>query len=144
MFAELYAVTRGANMTIKARIQSRLKRSKRYVFTRDDFKDIAGYDQVGRVLRDLVREGQLLKVGYGVYTKARRNGITGKVMPAAPGGSSAVIVETLERLKVRYRFAGATQAYNSGTSTQIPASPEIKTPRRFKRVLSVGNSRLNG
>ena len=118
-------------MTIKARIQSRLKRSKRYVFTRDDFKDIAGYDQVGRVLRDLVREGQLLKVGYGVYTKARRNGITGKVMPAAPGGSSAVIVETLERLKVRYRFAGATQAYNSGTSTQIPASPEIKTPRRF-------------
>ncbi len=65
-------------------------------------------------------------------------------MPAAPGGSSAVIVETLERLKVRYRFAGATQAYNSGTSTQIPASPEIKTPRRFKRVLSVGNSRLNG
>ncbi len=74
-------------MTIKARIQSRLKRSKRYVFTRDDFKDIAGYDQVGRVLRDLVREGQLLKVGYGVYTKARRNGSTGKVMPAAPGGS---------------------------------------------------------
>ncbi len=71
-------------MTIKARIQSRLKRSKRYVFTRDDFKDIAGYDQVGRVLRELVREGQLLKVGYGVYTKARRNGITGKVMPAAP------------------------------------------------------------
>ena len=64
-------------MTIKARIQSRLKRSKRYVFTRDDFKDIAGYDQVGRVLRELVREGQLLKVGYGVYTKARRNGITG-------------------------------------------------------------------
>lgn len=132
------------SQAIKARIQSRLKRSKRYVFTRDDFKDIAGYDQVGRVLRELVREGQLLKVGYGVYTKARRNGITGKVMPAAPGGSSAVIVETLERLKVRYRFAGATQAYNSGTSTQIPASPEIKTPRRFKRVLSVGNSRLNG
>ncbi len=27
-------------MTIKTRIQSRLKRSKRYVFTRDDFKDI--------------------------------------------------------------------------------------------------------
>ena len=71
-------------MTIKARIQSRLKRSKRYVFTRDDFKDIAGYDQVGRVLRDLVREGQLLKVGYGVYTKARRNGITGKECQRLP------------------------------------------------------------
>lgn len=50
-------MTLEANMTIKARIQSRLKRSKRYVFTRDDFKDIAGYDQVGRVLRELVRKG---------------------------------------------------------------------------------------
>lgn len=131
-------------MTIKTRIQSRLKRSKRYVFTRDDFKDIAGYDQVGRVLRDLIKEGQLLKVGYGIYTKARQNSITGKVMPTAPGGSAAVIVEALDRLKVCYRFAGATQAYNRGESTQIPASLEIKTSPRFKRVLAVGNSKLNG
>lgn len=72
-------------MTIKTRIQSRLKRSKRYVFTRDDFKDIAGYDQIGRVLRDLLKEGQLLKVGYGVYTKARRNSITGKSCPPRQG-----------------------------------------------------------
>lgn len=79
-------------MATKARIQSRLKRSKRYVFTRDDFKDLAGYDQVGSALRELVKEGLLLKVGYGVYTKARQNAITGKLMPAAPGGSAAVIL----------------------------------------------------
>ncbi|EAA4684019.1 S-adenosylhomocysteine hydrolase [Salmonella enterica subsp. enterica serovar Panama] len=131
-------------MTTKARIQSRLKRSKRYVFTRDDFKDIAGYDQIGRALRALVKEGVLLKVGYGVYTKARRNSITGKLMPASPGGSAAVIVETLDRLKVRYRVTDATRAYNSGKSTQIPVSAGIKTSSRFKRVLSVGNSKLNG
>ncbi len=131
-------------MTTKARIQSRLKRSKRYVFTRDDFKDIAGYDQIGRALRALVKEGVLLKVGYGVYTKARLNSITGKLMPASPGGSAAVIVETLDRLKVRYRVTDATRAYNSGKSTQIPVSVGIKTPSRFKRVLSVGNSKLNG
>lgn len=131
-------------MTIKARIQSRLKRSKRYVFTRDDFKDLAGYDQIGRALRELLKEGQLLKVGYGVYTKARQNAITGKLMPAAPGGSAAVVIEVLERLKVDYRLVGATSAYNSGKSTQIPASVEIKTSPRFKRTLSVGNSKLNG
>ncbi|KFK95461.1 MULTISPECIES: DUF6088 family protein [unclassified Serratia (in: enterobacteria)] len=131
-------------MTTKDRIQSRLKRSKRYVFTRDDFKDLAGYDQIGRALRELVKEGQLLKVGYGVYTKARQNAITGKLMPAAPGGSAAVVIEALERLKVDYRLVGATNAYNSGKSTQIPASLEIKTSPRFKRALSVGNSKLNG
>ncbi|MHB2054109.1 DUF6088 family protein [Pantoea dispersa] len=131
-------------MTIKARMQSRLKRSKRYVFTRDDFNDLAGYDQIGRVLRELVNEGQLLKVGYGVYTKARKNAITGKVMPAAPGGSAAVVIETLERLKVDYRLVGASDAYNSGKTTQIPASMQIKTSSRFKRTLSVGSSKLNG
>ena len=131
-------------MTTKARIQSRLKRSKRYVFTRDDFKDLAGYDQIGRALRELVKEGLLLKVGYGVYTKARQNAITGKLMPAAPGGSAAVVIEALDRLKVDYRLVGATSAYNNGKSTQIPASLEIKTSPRFKRALSVGNSKLNG
>lgn len=131
-------------MTTKVRVQSRLKRSKHYVFTRDDFKDIAGYDQIGRALRTLVKEGVLLKVGYGVYTKARRNSITGKLMPASPGGSAAVIVETLDRLKVRYRVTDATRAYNSGKSTQVPVSAGIKTSSRFKRVLSVGNSKLNG
>jgi len=131
-------------MTIKARMQSRLKRSKRYVFTRDDFNDLAGYDQIGRVLRELVNEGLLLKVGYGVYTKARKNAITGKVMPAAPGGSAAVVIETLERLKVDYRLVGASDAYNSGKTTQIPASMQIKTSPRFKRTLSVGSSKLNG
>ncbi|MEB5972734.1 DUF6088 family protein [Pantoea dispersa] len=131
-------------MTIKARMQSRLKRSKRYVFTRDDFNDLAGYDQIGRVLRELVNEGQLLKVGYGVYTKARKNAITGKVMPAAPGGSAAVVIETLKRLKVDYRLVGASDAYNSGKTTQIPASMQIKTSPRFKRTLLVGSSKLNG
>ncbi|GKW26760.1 DUF6088 family protein [Pectobacterium polonicum] len=130
-------------MTTRDRIQSRLKRSMHYVFTRDDFKDIGSYAQVGKVLRILVSEGLLLKVGYGVYTKARQNSITGNIMPAAPGGSSAVIIETLERLNVPYRFVGATAACNSGKSTQIPAFLEIETPPSFKRVLSVGNSKLN-
>ena len=44
-------------MTIKAKVQMRIKRSKHYVFMRDDFKDIADYDQIGRVLRNLVQEG---------------------------------------------------------------------------------------
>jgi len=131
-------------MTTKDRIQFRLQRSKRYVFIRSDFDDIAGYDQIGRVLRELVKEGQLLKVGYGVYTKARQNVITGKLMPASPGGSAAVIIEALDRLKIDYLLVGATRVYNSGESTQIPASLEIKTSPRFKRRLSVGNSQLNG
>ncbi len=130
-------------MSIKVRIQKRLSRSKRYVFLRSDFKDIAGYDQVGRVLRDLVKGGELLKVGYGVYTKARKNSMTGKFMPACPNGSDAVILEVLERLNVNYSLGRSSTKYLSGESTQIPAYTQIETPYRFKRRLLVGNSRLN-
>ena len=130
-------------MSIKTRIQKRLNRSRRYVFLRTDFKDMAGYDQVGRALRDLVKEGELLRVGYGVYTKARINPITGKLMPACPGGSDAVIIEALERLDVDYSLGRSTTQYLTGKSTQIPAFTQIETPYRLKRRLSVGNSRLN-
>ena len=130
-------------MPIKVRMQKRLSRSKRYVFMRADFKDIAGYDQIGRVLRDLVESGELLKVGYGVYTKARKNPITGRIMPACPGGPDAVILEALERLDVGYSFGRSSAKYLSGESTQIPAYTQIETPYRFKRRLSIGNSQLN-
>ena len=130
-------------MPIKVRMQKRLSRSKRYVFMRADFKDIAGYDRIGRVLRDLVESGELLKVGYGVYTKARKNPITGRIMPACPGGSDAVILEALERLDVGYSFGRSSAKYLSGESTQIPAYTQIETPYRFKRRLSIGNSQLN-
>ena len=130
-------------MPIKVRMQKRLSRSKRYVFMRADFKDIARYDQIGRVLRDLVESGELLKVGYGVYTKARKNPITGRIMPACPGGSDAVILEALERLDVGYSFGRSSAKYLSGESTQIPAYTQIETPYRFKRRLSIGNSQLN-
>lgn len=131
------------NSTVKVRIKLKLTDSKRYVFIRADFKKLAGYDQIGRALRELVNEEQLLKVGYGVYTKARRNKITGKLMSAAPGGSAAVIIEALQCLNVDYCLVGATDAYNCGQSTQIPASVQIKIPKRFKRTLAVGNSKLN-
>jgi len=48
--------------------------------TREDFSDLAGYDHVRRVLRELVKYERLLKVGYGLYTKAKRNSITGSLM----------------------------------------------------------------
>ena len=130
-------------MTIKAKIQQRIKRAKHFVFMRDDFNDIANYDQIGRVLRNLVQEGDLLIVGYGIYTKARKNQITGKVMPACPEGADAVILEALKRLDVQVILGEATEKYLSGMSTQIPAFTQIKTPRRFTRQLSVGRSQVN-
>ena len=131
-------------MTIQSRIQTRIKRSKRSVFLRSDFKDIADYDQVGRALKNLVREGQLLKIGYGLYTRARLNRITGKLMPDNPAGADGVLIEAMEKLGVEYQFDELSQKNLTGDSTQIPANVKIKPKSaRFTRKIAVGKQGVN-
>ena len=131
-------------MTIQSRIQTRVKRSKRSVFLRSDFKDIADYDQVGRGLRNLVREGLLMKIGYGLYVRARVNRITGNLMPDNPAGADGVVIEVMEKLGVDYQFDELSNLNFSGNSTQIPAKVKI-TPKsaRFTRKIAVGTQLVN-
>ena len=57
--------------TLEDRLLKRIDRKRGDVFLRSDFDDLGGYDQVGRVLRKIVREGQLIRVGQGLYARAR-------------------------------------------------------------------------
>jgi len=130
-------------MTIANKVKTRINRSKHYVFDRADFTDIAGYDQVGRELRKFVNNGLLLRIGYGLYTKARTNSITGEIMPASPGGADGVILEAIEKLGVDYKFDDFSQRSINGDSLQIPASFQIITDSRFKRKIVVSNRAIN-
>jgi hypothetical protein len=131
-------------MTIQDRLETRIKRAKRSVFLRSDFADIAEYDQVGRGLRNLVRDGLLLKIGYGLYVRARVNRITGALMPDNPAGNDGVLIEAMERLGVDYKFDELSLKSLSGESTQIPASVKIiPKSSRFTRKIAVGKQRVN-
>ena len=130
-------------MTIADRVEARIKRSKRDVFLREDFDDLGGYDQIGRALRQMCEKGLLLKVSYGVYAKARRNRINSRLMIASPGGPDAVLIATLDRLKVPYELKGLTAAYAAGKSTQVPAFMEVKPKKRFSRKLKIGSRVFN-
>lgn len=131
-------------MTIQDRLETRIKRSKRSVFMRSDFADIADYDQVGRGLRNLVRDGLLLKIGYGLYVRARVNRITGALMPDNPAGNDGVVIEAMERLGVEYTFDDLSRKNLLGQSTQIPASVKIiPKSSRFTRKIAVGKQRVN-
>ena len=131
-------------MTIQSKIKTRVKRSKASVFLRSDFKNIADYDQIGRALRMLVRDGSLIKIGYGLYARARVNRITGKLMPDNPSGADGVVIEAMEKLGVEYQFDYLSQMNFSGDSTQIPAKVKI-TPKnsRFTRKIAVGTQLVN-
>jgi Transcriptional regulator, AbiEi antitoxin len=56
--------------TLETRLLNRIDRKRGDVFLRADFGDLGGYDQVGRVLRELVRKGRLVRVGQGLYARA--------------------------------------------------------------------------
>ena len=56
--------------SLQDRLEKRIARKRGDVFLRADFDDLGGYDQVGRVLRGLVRKGRLMKIGQGLYTRA--------------------------------------------------------------------------
>ena len=131
-------------MTIQDRLETRIKRAKRSVFMRSDFADIADYDQVGRGLRNLVRDGLLLKIGYGLYVRARVNRITGTLMPDHPAGNDGVLIEAMERLGVDYQLDDLSLKSLSGENSQIPASIKIiPKSSRFTRKIAVGKQRVN-
>lgn len=117
--------------TLEGKIAYRVKRSKTPVFVRDDFKDIGGYDQVGRILRGLVKKNQLISLGYGTYARSKRSSVSGAVVLEMPLPELAK--ELLNKLGVKVVPSSAERAYNSGVSTQVPTGRVIGVKGRIVR-----------
>ena len=66
---------------LEVSLQKRIDRKRGDVFLRTDFEDLGGYDQVGRTLRKLVREGHLVRVGQGLYARASPSISSGEPVP---------------------------------------------------------------
>jgi len=121
--------------TLLQKISLKIKRSRKQVFLRSDFEKLADYDQVGRALRQLVRKGVLIKLGYGLYVKSKINRFTNQPMISAAGGFRQVAYEALKRLGVNYEPSELEKQYQEG-STQIPAKAQVLINDRFQRKVS--------
>jgi hypothetical protein len=119
--------------TLETRLMKRIDRKCGDVFLRADFNDLGGYDQVGRVLRELVKKGRLLKIGQGIYTRAAVSPLDGT--PAPVKGLRALAAEALGRLGVESAPTHFEQAYNSGQTTQVPAGRVIGVRKRVRRKI---------
>lgn len=106
------------------------------VFVREDFADIGGYDQVGRVLRELARAGKLIKIGYGLYARAKKSSITGEAIPVAPLPTLAKAA--LDRLGFEIAPSELEQEYKSGKTTQVPTGRLIAVKGRINRKIGYG------
>jgi len=82
---------------LESKITQRIARKRALtVFLREDFADLGGYDQVGRVLRGLAVKGKVIRIGYGLYAKATISTLSGQLIPKKPLPSLAQ--EALKRL----------------------------------------------
>lgn len=120
--------------TLEEKIIVRINKSKTNAFIPSDFFDLSDRDQVGRVLRKLVKDTFLIKLGQGVYAKTKLSPVANKRILAT--SFSNIVKEALEKLKVKTFPSTAEQEYNSGKSTQIPTGLMIAVKSRISRTLT--------
>ena len=126
--------------TIESRVLDRIARKRRDVFLRDDFNDLGGYDQVGRVLLLLVRQGQLMKMGQGVYVRTRPSILDGKPIPAK--GIRDLAAQALRRLGFKTAPTRLDEDYSAGRTTQVPTGRSIAVCGRIRRKLNYNGTPL--
>src|SRR5437667_12860857 len=103
--------------TLREKIEARIARQKQDdVFLPREFADLGGEDQVLRALRGLVRDGRLMRLGYGVYVRAIVSRLSGEPMLDSPNGFIGVARQALDKLGVRWEPTEAERAYNEGRS----------------------------
>ena len=126
--------------TLEAQIINRIETKGGDVFLRADFSDLGGYDQVGRALRGIVKKGRLLRVGYGVYTRAVESPFSGRLVPKK---GLATLKEALQRLGVEIGPARLEQDYNAGRTTQVPTGRVVAVRGRVRRKLGYNGINLS-
>jgi len=123
--------------TLEGKIAIRIARKRSTVLLREDFDDLGGYDQVGRALLTLTKKGQLIKIGYGLYAKARISSLTGNTVPVEP--LPALAQKALERLGAVPGPSQAALDYRQGRSTQVPTGRLISVNKRISRKIGYNN-----
>jgi hypothetical protein len=128
--------------TLQERVEARIAEKRDDVVLPREFRDLGGEDQVLRALRSLVRDGKLVRLGYGVYGRAEVSRLSGDPMLAARGGFIDAARQALDKLGVNWEPTEFQRAYNEGRSTQIPVNPALRVKGRFSRRLKYQDSEL--
>ncbi len=131
-----------AKQSLRQQIFKRITKAKRDVFLTREFCELRDEDQVIRALRELVADHVLVRLGKGVYAKARVSNLSGRVVLASPGGFQAVAQQALTRLGVQWEPTDAQRAFTEKGSTQIPVNAVVKVKGPFARKLRYGNNEL--
>ena len=115
-------------MNIADRIKRSVSNRSADVFLFSDFNSFGSASQVGRALAGLTADGTLVKLGKGVYARAKASVLSGRPIPVKP--LEVLAPQVLHKYGVKLREARLTSAYNSGRSAQVPTGVVLNTGKR--------------
>lgn len=131
----------GRHRSLRERIGERIDRSGDQVFLTREFRRLGCERHVQRALRQLVEEGRLIRLGYGVYGRAEISRLSGQPMLAARGGFIDAARQALDKLGVPWELTEFQRAYNEGRSTQVPVNAVVRVvkSRITRKIRHQGN-----
>jgi hypothetical protein len=118
-------------MNITDRIRRSVRGRTDLVFRPADFLAFGSEASVKRALKELTNIGILVRLGVGIYAKAKPSVISGKPIPAQP--LEILGPQALAKLGIRPRQSLQTAEYNAGRTTQVPTGI----------VVNVGKQRIS-
>ncbi|MEX0731201.1 MAG: DUF6088 family protein [Aquisalimonadaceae bacterium] len=124
--------------TLSDRIREQVLRENSPIFLRKDFRyPNVSKEAVRKAISKLQNEGVILRIGQGIYTRAKRSPFNEGLMPQH--GFSGTIAAVAGRLGRQIIEDDARRAYNSGTSNQIPTGRYVElSGAPMRRVLKIG------
>jgi len=128
-------------MDFNQRLRTSIAKRADNVFVRADFKKFGSPAQVSRSINALIEQGIVLRVGVGVYVRAKPSVLSGKPIPVEPLERIAALA--MRKLDVPvYPSKLASQLSGSGSS-QIINTVLINTGgKRISRKISVGGRKV--
>ncbi len=115
-------------------IRDCVKQSQSNIFIIADFIEIGNRKQISRVLNNMARNNELIKIGYGVFAKTQVSKINGKVIPIS--GLRALTEELFKKLNIEFCLSSGDIEYRAGRTTQIPTGLMIGVKKKITRKIS--------
>lgn len=119
--------------SLEKRILNRIVNSSEATFIPKDFNDLSDRDQVLRVLRHLINKQIILRVGQGVYTRAKVSSLTKKIIPEED--LRTVAITALQKSGVTILPTKYEKEYSNGLTTQVPTGLVIGVNKRVNKKI---------
>ena len=120
---------RGPSTDLKRQILDRIDGQTAAVWTPVDFLDLGARAAVDKALQRLAAEGDIRRLGRGLYDRPKLNSLTNK--PSDPH-TRAIIDAVVRRDQARVVVDGMTAANDLGLTNAVPAQVTVLTDARLR------------